>query len=87
VEDNEPASRENFEQLNKLVSRWKRYIDEGVFELSVPLDTPLAGSEDATLAEFWTGPWPYWYLESQAPELFKELKGSDLVIFKVSCIY
>lgn len=33
--------------------------------------------------DFWTGPWPYWDLQEKAPELWEDLKGSSLVIFKV----
>ena len=34
--------------------------------------------------EFWTAPWPYWDLEPKAGNLFEFLKGSGLVVFKVS---
>ncbi|KAG6837774.1 hypothetical protein H0H93_001701 [Arthromyces matolae] len=74
------ASTPSSDHLTYMVTRWNKYIDEGIFNLSVPLDTPLGG--DATAAEFWTSPWPYWNLEVQAPELFKTLTKSDLVIFK-----
>lgn len=66
-----------------MVTRWKSYIDKGVFDLSVPADTPLGGSTVGELAEFWTGPWPYWDLQLHAPKLFDRLKESNLVIFKV----
>ncbi|GLB44649.1 putative DUF89 domain-containing protein [Lyophyllum shimeji] len=68
------------DHLKPMVMRWKNYVDRGAFSLSVPLDTPLGGN--GTAAEFWTSPWPYWNMETLAPELFKSLKESDLVIFK-----
>lgn len=80
----------NQEHLTDMVNRWKRYVDSGVFSLSVPLDTPLGGSRgkpDSTISEFWTSPWPYWNMEELAPELFRALKGSDLVIFKVKEVH
>jgi hypothetical protein len=71
--------------LKHMVTRWKTYIDQGVFSLSVPMDTPLGGdrSDMSILAEFWTTPWPYWQMKDHAPELFQSLGTSDLVIFKV----
>jgi len=67
--------------LEKLATRWKAYVDSGVFNLSVPLDTPLGGN--ASSAEFWHSPFPFWNMEVIAPEVFTMLKHSDLVIFKV----
>ncbi|KAG6901946.1 hypothetical protein C0995_006468 [Termitomyces sp. Mi166 len=68
------------ESLAHMVARWKKYLEQGVFNLSVPSDTPLGGHAPA--AEFWTSPWPCWNMEIHAPELFETLKKSDLVIFK-----
>ncbi|KAG6828033.1 hypothetical protein H0H92_009570 [Tricholoma furcatifolium] len=68
------------EHLTGLVTRWKKYLEQGIFKLSVPVDTPLGGNAPA--AEFWTSPWPYWNMDQHAPELFETLKKSDLVIFK-----
>jgi len=79
----EKKFQSSLEHLTELVTRWKSHLARGIFSLSAPIDTPLGGSKGAALAEFWTGPWPYWHLDSHAPELFQELKGSDLVIFKV----
>lgn len=75
-----------FEHLKHIVSRWRSYVDQGVFQLSVPTETPLGGggTEATAKADFWTTPWPYWNMESLAPEVFQMLKLSDLVIFKVS---
>jgi damage-control phosphatase, subfamily III len=67
-----------------MVTRWKTYIDQGVFSLSVSMDTALGGrGGKAVRAEFWTSPWPYWQMKDRANELFQSLVESDLVIFKV----
>ncbi|KAH6909443.1 DUF89 domain-containing protein [Coprinopsis sp. MPI-PUGE-AT-0042] len=68
------------QHLETMVNRWKSYVDRGVFQLSVPLDTPLGAADQK--ANFWTSPYPYWNLQEHAPELFKELQGSGLTIFK-----
>lgn len=74
----------SFEHLQQMVLRWKNYVDQGIFRLSVPTETPLGGGDkDAALADFWTTPWPYWDIESLAPDIFRDLKSSNLVIFKV----
>lgn len=73
----EDAARQHLETM---VKRWKSYVDQGIFQLSVPLDTPLGA--DQPMANFWTSPHPYWNLQEHAPELFKELQASGLVIFK-----
>ncbi|KAJ6468966.1 DUF89 domain-containing protein [Mycena vulgaris] len=74
----------NAEHLRTMVERWKRYVDNGVFALSVPAATPLGGGPDgaAALAEFWTSPAPYWDMQIHDPELWSALQGSNLVIFK-----
>lgn len=73
--------------LFHMVSRWQKYVDDGTFKLSVPLNTPLGasrlGSTESNLADFWTSPYPYWDMESRAPLLWKSLSESGLVIFKV----
>jgi hypothetical protein len=69
--------------LNEMVSRWTSYLERGVFSLSVPLETPLGGSEASKGADFWTSSKPYWNMEVEAPETFEALSGSGLVIFKV----
>jgi hypothetical protein len=71
------------EHLSQMVTRWKRYLAEGVFALSVPVDTPLGGSSASRHAEFWTTSKPYWNMATEAPETFATLQKSDLVIFKV----
>ncbi|KAG6906847.1 hypothetical protein DXG01_011726 [Tephrocybe rancida] len=76
----EGAAAPRSEDLIHMVTRWKGYVEEGIFNLSVPNETPLGG--DAPAAEFWTSPWPYWNMELHAPNVFETLKKSDLVIFK-----
>lgn len=71
---------DGYKHLHTMVERWRRYIEQGIFQLSVPLDTPLGASD--VRADFWTSPWPYWNMAELAPEVFKELQGSGLVIFK-----
>jgi len=74
------TSDSQYEHLKNMVTRWKTYIDEGIFSLSVPLETPLGGGDLS--AEFWTTPWPYWDMKTRAPDLWKTLRDSGLVIFK-----
>ncbi|TEB29961.1 DUF89-domain-containing protein [Coprinellus micaceus] len=77
------STEESFAHLASLVQRWQKYIDDGVFKLPVPLDTPLGGGgEKGRKAEFWTTPYPYWDMEKLDGELVKDLKESGLVIFK-----
>lgn len=67
---------ESAHHLKEMVERWKRYLQEGVFSLS----TELEGGYKKT--QFWTGPWPYWYMEDKANELWRSLSESSLVIIK-----
>jgi hypothetical protein len=69
--------------LERLTMRWKKYVDNGTFSLSVPVDTPLGGNKEPTFADFWTAPYPYWDMKVHARELWEWLSGSGLVIFKV----
>ncbi|KAA1475715.1 DUF89 domain-containing protein [Dentipellis sp. KUC8613] len=66
--------------LHAMVTRWQRYLSDGTFALSVPLDTPLGAKND--LLDFWTSPWPYWDIHARAPKLSDSLRESGLVIFK-----
>ncbi|KAK7035393.1 Hairy/enhancer-of-split with YRPW motif protein 2 [Paramarasmius palmivorus] len=76
-------TEEQRQHLKAMANRIARYVEEGVFAFSVPIDTPLGGSGSSTTgAEFWTNPLPYWDMETYAPELWKTLRDSDLVIFK-----
>lgn len=65
-----------------LASRWMNYLDNGTFSLAIPMNSPLGGGKYSALEQFWIGPWPYWDMQLHAPELFSELKKSDLVVFK-----
>ena len=74
-------SSEARSQLSSLLTRWEQYVRDGVFALSVPLETKLG--EKNEMYDFWTAPNPYWDMSVKAPELFESLKQSGLVIFKV----
>jgi hypothetical protein len=73
--------------LKEMVSRWTSYLKRGVFSLSVPIDTPIGGSEASKGADFWTSAKPYWNMETEAPGVFETLRKSGLVIFKVCLIF
>ncbi|KAJ7777584.1 DUF89 domain-containing protein, partial [Mycena maculata] len=79
-----PPAGMNYDHLQNMIRRWKRYVDEGIFALSVSAATPLGGGpdENAELAEFWTSPAPYWDMRMHAPKLWSFLTQSNLVIFK-----
>lgn len=77
---------ESRQHLITMTNRWKEYIDQGVFVLSVSPESRL-GEDTHGAADFWTSPYPYWNMESLAPELFKNLRTSGLVIFKVCCLF
>lgn len=65
----ETRTQEDFDALETMVQRWQQYVVDG--QLEVRSDN------------FWCSGLSYWYMESHAPELFKEMKeGSDLVIYK-----
>ncbi|KAF9480662.1 DUF89 domain-containing protein [Pholiota conissans] len=70
------------EHLNRMVSRWKIYLEQGVFTLSVPVDSPLGGNGTNRDADFWTTAKPYWNMKTEAPETHALLTESDLVVFK-----
>ncbi|KAL0961202.1 hypothetical protein HGRIS_006170 [Hohenbuehelia grisea] len=79
------TSIDQYELLRIMVTRWKKYVEDGTFTLSVPTTTPLGGMKFvSSVAEFWTSPWPYWRMHEHAPGLFKWLSNSGLVIFKVN---
>lgn len=79
--DANPAAKEHLETL---VTRWQKYIDDGIFALSVPPSTVL-GSSDVK-ADFWTSPWPYWDMKERAKDVWEMLVDSGLVIFKVGVL-
>lgn len=73
------------------MARWKTYLSNGKFELSVGVDSGLgvasasdAGEEEEKRrkeAAFWTMPWSYWRMVEQEG-LMATLKESALVVFK-----
>ncbi|KIK22881.1 hypothetical protein PISMIDRAFT_11264 [Pisolithus microcarpus 441] len=74
--DKTTTTAESARHLKEMVERWERYLKEGVFCLS----TALEGGHGKT--QFWTGPWPYWYMEDKANDLWRSLSESSLVIIK-----
>jgi hypothetical protein len=80
------SNTENIDHLLYMAKRWKGYVTDGTFQLSVPVDTPLGGpgdSEFVKASSFWTTPFPYWNMKVIAPTLWNHLAESGLVIFKV----
>ncbi|KAH7868340.1 DUF89 domain-containing protein, partial [Lentinula edodes] len=86
-------SVEQQQHLRELAGRLRRYVSEGVFELSVPSGTALGGrhttatlttpsTKESPLAQFWTAPVAYWDMATYDQELYEFLGNSDLVIFK-----
>lgn len=73
---NSMTSPDSVAHLQQMVTRWKNYIDEGIFTLATDI------SDGQKMTEFWNGPWPYWNMNKLAPELGQWLSGSGLVIFK-----
>ena len=81
------STQEESGALEKLLARWRYYLADGTFTLSVPFDSPL-GAPKATDTEqslkdaaFWTTGSSYWRLPQQEG-LMKHLSDSGLVIFK-----
>ncbi|PVF95112.1 DUF89 domain-containing protein [Serendipita vermifera] len=72
----------NTEALSIISSRFQERVQQGVFQLSVPLDTKLGQAVPGSGYEFWTSPSAYWYMQDEAPQLVEELSKSSLVIFK-----
>ncbi|KAG1801027.1 uncharacterized protein HD556DRAFT_1230072 [Suillus plorans] len=75
---NSTTTPDSIAHLQHMVTRWKDYIDKGIFTLATDI------SNGQKMTEFWNGPWPYWNMNELAPELGQWLSGSGLVIFKVS---
>ncbi|KAI6102943.1 DUF89 domain-containing protein [Pisolithus sp. B1] len=67
---------ESAHHLKEMVERWRRYLEQGIFRLSTAVE------DGHKKAQFWTGPWPYWYMEDRANSLWRFLAESGLVIFK-----
>lgn len=66
--DHDKRSSEDFEALETMVNRWKEYIQDGRLVVRAH--------------QFWCTGLSYWLLKTEAPDLFEDLKQSDLVIFK-----
>ncbi|KAG2229726.1 hypothetical protein BDF21DRAFT_116454 [Thamnidium elegans] len=64
----ETRTQQDVDALVTMVKRWQGYVANGQLEIR---------SHD-----FWCSGLSYWYMESEAPELFNEMKQSDLVIYK-----
>ncbi|EGG05411.1 uncharacterized protein MELLADRAFT_107697 [Melampsora larici-populina 98AG31] len=58
------------EVLEPLVKRWKEHFVTKKWEIA------------HEYTSVWTSPFPFWDLPNQSQELWKDLKSSDLVIFK-----
>jgi damage-control phosphatase, subfamily III len=72
-------SIKRLEMIQGLGQKWKAYFNEGKFRLSVNCDLPLGVS---SVADYWTFPYPYWYMQLDDPVLLKAFNKSSLVIFK-----
>ncbi len=68
--------------LDTIAARFSDRVKNGIFELSVPLDTKLGQPVPGSGYEFWTSPSAYYYMRDEAPGLVRHLEGSSLVIFK-----
>ncbi|KPV72089.1 uncharacterized protein RHOBADRAFT_48988 [Rhodotorula graminis WP1] len=67
--------------LKAVGARWRKYVDEGKFRLSVPLDLKM-GDQGGEVADFWTSCHPFSALPAQAPELLNDLQQGSLSIWK-----
>ncbi|KAK0200981.1 DUF89 domain-containing protein [Desarmillaria ectypa] len=68
--------------LRYMTTRWKDYVERGVFSLSVPIST-LLGEGIGSTADFWTSHFPYWDMKIHDEPLWSDLHlNSSLVIFK-----
>ncbi|KAK4513775.1 AB hydrolase-1 domain-containing protein [Mucor velutinosus] len=61
-------SQEDVDALETMVHRWEQYVADGKL---------VVRSHD-----FWCTGLSYWYMESDAPDLFSEMKQSDVVLYK-----
>ncbi|EIW76695.1 DUF89 domain-containing protein [Coniophora puteana RWD-64-598 SS2] len=73
-------SLEAKENLARMVSRWKKYIEDGTFTLATRMRD--SNEDFIQMTKYWTAPWPYWNMEAQGPKAWDWLSKSELVIFK-----
>jgi len=59
---NSTISSGSVAHLRQMVTRWQRYLNEGIVRLATNIDN------GQKMTEFWTGPWPYWNMNELAPE-------------------
>ncbi|KAH0833998.1 hypothetical protein J3R83DRAFT_11234 [Lanmaoa asiatica] len=79
------SSTKSAVHLEQMVTRWRSYLEQGIFILSTDLKEVNGQKVDGqALAKFWTEPWPYWNMKERASQLWNWLHDSDLVIFKSS---
>jgi damage-control phosphatase, subfamily III len=64
----DPLSGREVEEIHFLFSQWSKFHEEGKLIMRPH--------------RFWTGPGSYWRLPAVAPELFEDLRQSELVLFK-----
>ncbi|KAI7906261.1 uncharacterized protein BX663DRAFT_428993 [Cokeromyces recurvatus] len=61
-------SQDDVELLEKMIKRWQGYYESG--QLKVRSD------------DFWCSGLSYWYMKSDAPLLFEDMKKADVVLYK-----
>ncbi|PRP87233.1 hypothetical protein PROFUN_01495 [Planoprotostelium fungivorum] len=62
------ANEYNFPELTQLAERWKSYIEKGVWKVRTH--------------PFWTTGYSYWSIQSEAPDLYDDLRSSSHIFFK-----
>ncbi|KAJ7868902.1 DUF89-domain-containing protein [Mycena leptocephala] len=75
------------EHPQTMIRRWEKYVDGGIFALSVPATIPLGGGSDGAarscpVGRIWTSP-PNLDMEVHASSLWNTLRTSAFVIFKL----
>ncbi|KAN0080028.1 Protein of unknown function DUF89 domain containing protein [Tylopilus felleus] len=79
-----PSDAQSTAHLQEMVTRWRSYLEQGIFVLSTGIKEVNGEKVDGqAMVKFWTEPWPYWNMKERASQLWSWLHDSDLVIFKV----